>query len=134
MIKLNLVHVVNKVDLVEEEVLAHLPHLHGHLGVNGDCLQVVLLERAPCDIFNAVLLVELVREDHLWGAVLIVVAGLLLPALVVVPDEDLAVSGGRHEEVVAGGRPLNLVDRALMVGQVVDEVFKHAPVPDVHDT
>ena len=134
MIKLNLVHVVDKVDLVKEEVLAHLPDLHGHLGVDGDCLKVILLERAPGDIFNAVLLVELMREDHLWGAVLIVVAGLLLPALVVVPDEDFAISGGRHEEVVAGCRPIYLIHRALMVGQVVDEVLKHAPVPDVHDT
>ena len=78
-------------DLIEEEVLAHLPHLHGHLGVDAHCLKVVLLERAPCDIFNAVLLVELMREDHFWGAILIVVAGLLLPALVVVPDEDLTI-------------------------------------------
>lgn len=134
MINLNLVHIVEKVHLVKEEVLTHLPDLHGHLGVNGHRLQVILLERTPGDIFNGVLLVELMREDHLWGAILIVVAGLLLPALVVVPDEDLTVSGGRHKEVVAGGRPLNLVDWALMVGQVVDEVLKHAPVPDVHDT
>jgi hypothetical protein len=54
---------------------------------------VILLERTPSDILNEVLLVELMREDHLWGAILIVVAGLLLPALVVVPDEYLAIRG-----------------------------------------
>ena len=93
MINLNLVHIVEKIDLVKKEVLAHLPDLHGHLGVNGHGFKVILLERTPSDIFNEVLLVELMREDHLWGAILIVVAGLLLPALVVVPDEDLAIRG-----------------------------------------
>ena len=93
MINLNLVHIVEKVHLVKEEVLTHLPDLHGRLGVNGHRLQVILLERTPSDILNGVLLVELVREDHLWGAILIVVTGLLLPALVVIPDEDLAIRG-----------------------------------------
>jgi hypothetical protein len=37
MIKLNLVHVIKAIDLVEEEVLAHLPDLHRHLCVNTYC-------------------------------------------------------------------------------------------------
>jgi hypothetical protein len=102
MIYLNLVHIVEKVHLVEEEVLAHLPDLHGRLGVNGHGFKVILLERTPSDILNGVLLVKLMREDHLWGAILIVVTGLLLPAFVVVPDENLAIRGRGHEEVLAG--------------------------------
>jgi hypothetical protein len=134
MINLNLIHIVKKVHLIEEEVLTHLPDLHGHLGVNGHRLQVILLERTPSDILNEVLLVELMREDHLWGAILIVVAGLLLPALVVVPDEYLAIRGRRHEEVVAGCRPFNLIYWARVVGKVVDEVLEHAPVPNMQDS
>jgi hypothetical protein len=134
MINHNLVHIVEKVHLVEEEVLTHLPDLHGHLDVNGHGFKVILLERTPSDIFNIVLLVEFMREDHLWGAILIVVTGLLLPALIVVPYENLAIRGRGHEEVLAGRRPFNLIHWALVVGQVVDEVLEHAPVPNVQDS
>jgi len=134
MINLNSISLVEVVHLIELEVLAHLPHLHGHLSVDTDSHELIPVEWTPANIFNVVLLVQLMREYHLGGSILVVVTGLLLPAVVVVPHEHLAICGGGHEEVLTRGGPVDLAHWALMIGQVVDEVLRHTHIPDVQDT
>ena len=134
MINLNSIHLVEVVYLIEHKALVHLPHLHVHLCVDADGHQMIALQGAPADVLDIDLLMQLVREYHFWGAVLVIVAGLLLAAVVVVPHEHLPIGGGGHKEILAGRRPFYLSHRALMIGQVVNEVLGHPHVPDVQNS
>lgn len=132
-----MIEVVDEVYVIEEEILGHLPHLHASLSVHTSDQQpiaeigVSFDDGAPCDILDVGLLVHLMGEDQLGRSILEVVSGLLLTRLVVIPNEDLAIPRGRHEEVLTVGRPLNLADGVLVVNEVVDEVLWHPLVPDI---
>ena len=57
MINLNLVHIVKELNLIEKEVLTHLPYLHGHFLINTDSHEVIPFKWTPTYILNIVLLV-----------------------------------------------------------------------------
>ena len=134
MLELDHVHVIQEIHLIKQEILAHLPNLHGHLCVHTDSHKMILFKRTPTYVLYVYLLMQLMREYHLRRAVFIVMTGLLLASLWVVPNKHTAVSWWRHKQILARGRPFNLRHLIFVIAEIIDEVLGHTHVPDVDET